>query len=287
MKNIKYKNYKLNTIQKNIIIGSILGDANLAMYGRSINAYYREHGCDKQISYREWKLKYLKNLDFKIRYNEKIPSLVSPSHPIYTNLYNLFYIDNVKTITKDNIKLITHPIALACLYMDDGTLVMDINTKKNNIYIFPRIAIYTLCFTKEENQILINHIKKVFDINFKLKYSPYGKNYLLELNKRNEIKKFIDLVKPYVCEVDSMLYKIDLENRLKKQYDVLSKKYPLKNIIISSLTVENNNYSLEDEKLIIKLKQNNVKDREIATILNRSYYGLTDKIRRLRKEGSL
>lgn len=287
MKKTKHKNYISNTIQQNMIIGSILGDANLALYGRSINAYYREHGCNKQIPYREWKLKYLKNLDFKIRYNEKIPSLISPSHPIYTNLYNLFYINNIKTITKDNINLITHPIALACLYMDDGTLVIDTTTKKNNIYIFPRIAIYTLCFTKEENQILINHIKKIFDINFKLKYSPYGKHYLLELNKRNEIKKFIDLVESYVCEVDCMLYKINLENRLKKQYNILSKKYPLKNIIISPLTVENNNYSLEDEKLIIKLKQNNVKDREIASILNRSYYGLTDKIRRLKKEGKM
>lgn len=287
MKKTKYKNYILNTIQENMIIGSILGDANLALYGRSINAYYREHGCNNQIPYREWKLKYLKNLDFKIIYNEKVPSLVSPSHPIYTNLYNLFYINNIKTITKDNINLITHPIALSCLYMDDGTLVMDTTTKKNNIYIFPRIAIYTLCFTKEENQILINHIKKIFDINFKLKYSPYGKHYLLELNKRNEIKKFIDLVESYVCEVDCMLYKINLENRLKNQYNILSKKHPLKNIIISPLTVENNNYSLEDERLIIKLKQNNLKDKDIATILNRSYYGLTDKIRRLRKEGKM
>ena len=52
----------MNHIKKNILIGSLLGDGNLALYGRSVNAYYREHGSNKQNLYRKWKSK---KLNFK------------------------------------------------------------------------------------------------------------------------------------------------------------------------------------------------------------------------------
>ncbi|MBL4938001.1 hypothetical protein JK636_20020 [Clostridium sp. YIM B02515] len=42
----------LTQVEMNILLVSILGDGNLALYGRSKNAYYREHGCDKQVDYR-------------------------------------------------------------------------------------------------------------------------------------------------------------------------------------------------------------------------------------------
>lgn len=62
----KYINkiYNKTEIEQNIIIGSVLGDGSLALYGRSKNTYYREHGCDEQIPYRTWKCKNLYNLDF-------------------------------------------------------------------------------------------------------------------------------------------------------------------------------------------------------------------------------
>lgn len=41
------KAYPINNIERNIIIGSLLGDGSLALYERSKNAYYREHGGDK------------------------------------------------------------------------------------------------------------------------------------------------------------------------------------------------------------------------------------------------
>ena len=40
---------KITTIEQNILIGSILGDGNLALYGRSKNAHYREHGAFYQL----------------------------------------------------------------------------------------------------------------------------------------------------------------------------------------------------------------------------------------------
>ena len=163
--------------QKNIIIGSLLGDGSLALYGRSKNAHYREHGCEKQLGYRKWKQEKLVNLDFKI---DKSGNLHSPSHPIYSDLYNIMYNSSgEKILTPEVLALLTHPIGLACLYMDDGSLVIDSSQNKTTKYLFPRISIYTLCFSKSENEVLINHIKNYFNIQFKLKKHHDGKNYII------------------------------------------------------------------------------------------------------------
>lgn len=45
----------MNQLEQNIIIGNLLGDGSSALYGRSINAHYKEHGYDEQIEYRKWK----------------------------------------------------------------------------------------------------------------------------------------------------------------------------------------------------------------------------------------
>lgn len=56
----------------------------------------------------------------------------------------------------------------------------------------------TLNFSEDENILLKNHIKKTFNINMKLKKRKDGKNFLLGINKRDEIIKFINIVKPFV-----------------------------------------------------------------------------------------
>lgn len=284
--NENIKNYSLNQIQRSIIVGSILGDGNLALYDRSKNAHYREHGSDKQILYRKWKAQMLSQLDFKFSKNGK---LYSPSHPLYTDLYNKFYNNKVKSITKENIKLLDHPIGLACLYMDDGSLVLNISTNKkgNKVYITPHIYLYSLNFTMEENIILKNHIKEKFSVEFKLKKRPDGNNYILEIGKRNELMKFINLVKPYVEQIPCMTYKIDIKKRLEEKKQELKKAYLNKKIIEAPLKVIDNTYSKKDELLIIELKTKGVTDKEIAKRLNRTYWGIIDKVRRLRQEGKL
>lgn len=83
------KIYTANEIEINILVGSLIGDGSLALYGRSKNAYYREHGCDKQLPYRIWKSEKLKNLDFRINNNCKYAQLHS-----HSNIFSLIYIIN-------------------------------------------------------------------------------------------------------------------------------------------------------------------------------------------------
>lgn len=213
----KYSNkiYNVSELEENIIVGSILGDATISLYGRSKNAYFREHGCIKQLNYRLWKYEQLKNLDFKINTTYKYPKISSHCNIYFTNLYHKFYINKIKTITEENIKLLTHPIGLACFYMDDGTLIIDSTQRKNNsFYIFPRITLCTLSFSEKENIIIKKHLYKNFGIETNIKHRKDGKKAVLEINKRNEIIKFIDIVKPYVSQIPCMLYKINLEKKI-------------------------------------------------------------------------
>ena len=277
----------MNQIERNIIVGSLLGDGSLDLSGRSINARYREHGCDAQMNYRKWKAEQLKRLDFKFSDRGEYGRVYSPSREIFTKLYDMFYINRTKTVTEENIKLLNHPIGLACLYMDDGTLVIDSSKSPNKICVFPRITIYSLSFTKEENIILMNHIKETFKINFILKYHPDGHNYCLQLNKISEIMKFMNIVSPFVNEIECMKYKINIESRLNIKVAELEQLYPIKKIYKSRLTTFDVSYSDDDENLIIQMKKEGFTDKRIAKEFNRTYWGIVDKIRRLRKENKL
>jgi hypothetical protein len=278
------KEYSLTQIEQNILIGSLLGDGSLALYGRSKNAYYREQGCYAQAEYRKWKNSMLSKLDFKYTEYKDYVKLYSFSNELFTDLYSLFYIDGKKTITNSNIKLLDHPIGLSTLYMDDGTLVIDSTKRKNkSIHIFPRIAIYTLSFSKEENELIQKHIMNIFNINFKLKKRTDGLNYILELNKKDEIISFIDLVTPYIKDIPIMDYKINIYKRLDKKKKTLISCDEYNNITCLNYKEENNTYTYEQEKMIINLLQQKVSQKEIALILNHSYWGVVDKIRRMRK----
>ena len=271
----------MSITKNNILIGSILGDGNLALYGRSTNAYYREHGCKEQNGYRQWKAK---KLNYK--FIEKRNTLRSKSLTELTKLHKLFYINHKKTITNENIKLLNHPVGLMCLYFDDGSLVIQNNNNKNSVYLFPRIYLYTQSFSKEENIILKNHLKSTFDVDFKLKWTPNGTHWHLAMNKRNHIKKFVDLIKPYSKNIQCMHYKVDLEERLNDEKN-RQMKLNDKPIVIGNLSVKSNTYSNIDEASIIKMLNDGITQKEIAKVLNHTYYGIVDKIRRMKKEGKI
>lgn len=274
-----YKKYELTNIEKNIIVGSLLGDGTLSKYGRSLNACYRESTGSAQIPYRKWKAEKLSNLDFKINSRGTI---YSPSHPIYTGLYKLFYPDGIKIIPKDGLKMLNHPIGLACLYMDDGSLSIGrSNLKRNTITICPSISLYSQSFTREENIMLIDHIHSTFGIEFKLANIPSGSGYHIRLGEYKEVIKFINMVSPYVATVPSMRYKVDLDEGLKRTQKIYSNKFPDKTIRIAKSINASRSYSTEEELEIIKMVESGFSYRHIAEKLNRSYHGIYDKVRRM------
>lgn len=279
-----YKNYAMTTIERNIIVGSLLGDGTLSKYGRSLNAQYRESTGKSQIDYRKWKAEKLKNLDFKIKSDG---SIYSPSHPLYTELYDIFYKDGRKTLTEVGLKMLDHPIGLACLYLDDGSLVTSGSIGVNTITITASIHIYSQSFTKEENIMLINHIKDFFGIEFNLGKIPNGQGYHLVINKKQTVRKFLDIISPYVNEIPSMKYKIKVDEKLEETKNKYAVKYPDKIIKIADKITVDKSYSKKEEDLIIELVKLGYNYRQISKILNRPYYGLYDKVKRMKKVGKI
>ncbi|WP_353093803.1 hypothetical protein [Tissierella praeacuta] len=275
-----YKNYEMNNIERNIIIGSLLGDGTLSKYGRSLNACYRENTGISQIEYRKWKADKLKNLDFKINSNGGI---YSPSHPIYTELYKMFYPNNFKIIPKDELEMLNHPIGLACLFMDDGSLVINNYKKSHSITLFPQILLYSQSFTREENIMLMEHINETFNIEFKLSKRKDGSNYILKINKRNEVYKFLEIVKPYFNEIPNIRYKINVDSKLIDTHRKYVEKYKDKIIKISNRETFDNTYSPEEETRIIEMINDGVSYKSIAESLDRPYYGLYNKVRRMKE----
>jgi len=275
----------LEQLEQNIIVGSILGDGSLTYSPRSRNAYYREHFSLKQKGYREWKLNNIHSFSFRI---ENGCHLKSPSHPVFTELYKQFYIDSCKTITEENIKLLNHPIGLACLYMDDGTLMINVSKSKTTFHIFPTIGITTLCFYKTECEILAKHIMELFGIQFYLCSHPHGKGWTLKLSRLKEINKFFDLILPYCEEVRCLRYKWDIASRLKqKRQELVAKLCKEYKVNISSIENISDYYSPEQENMILQMKKSGKTYQEIANAIDRTYSGISYKLSQMRKQGKI
>ncbi len=120
---------KISSIQKDILIGTILGDAHLQKTGEKNSRLRLEHGAN-QKEYLFWKVKNLSPF-FQGRptYIERMHPLSgatykywrhqSQSGPYLGKLRKIFYRDGKKKIPENIEKFIT-PRSIAVWYMDDG-----------------------------------------------------------------------------------------------------------------------------------------------------------------------
>ena len=96
-------------------------------------------------------------------------------------------------------------------YMDDG----HINYRKANGKVHGFYIKIATCIPKEELQIIIDYFKEVWNIEFYMFHEGKKENsYSLCCGTKEGIK-FINIVKPYVEQVPSMIHKIqyDLSQR--------------------------------------------------------------------------
>lgn len=120
---------KLSSIQRDILIGTILGDAYLQKTGEKNARLRLEHGAN-QKDYLLWKVHNLAQLfQGKPTYIERVHPISgrtykywrhqSQTMPFLGKLRKIFYYDGKKHIPKNLEKLLT-PRSLAIWYMDDG-----------------------------------------------------------------------------------------------------------------------------------------------------------------------
>ena len=209
---------KITKESRNLLIGMLLGDGTI-----SNNNVFKIAHSESQKDYLEWKIKQLKEAGIR---NNGVKSYIKTKGytigvPVYYTQLNT--IPFIKVLRKvfykekkilGNRKLLNRLDAkgIAIWYMDDGHI--NIRKTKDGRPMGFYIKIST-CEPKQEVQTIIDFFKEQWDINFYMFHEGKKEDSYSLCCGTKEGLKFIDIVKPYVSQVPSMIHKItyDLSQR--------------------------------------------------------------------------
>lgn len=193
------KAIELSNFQKQVLLGTMLGDSSFKMTKASVNpAISCAHGI-KQKEYCEHKTKIFENLGAICTYHKRnIPdkrnnkyyedyTMFVPANPELKGWYNAFYKEGRKVIPFELFDNFTE-VSLAFMFMDDGS-----NTKYG-------YNIATNCFSEEE----LRKFRVFLFEKFNLETSMH-KSHSLYIHHKSK-KLFIQLVSPYI--INCMQYKL-------------------------------------------------------------------------------
>ena len=183
---------KLSFSQKQLmfIIGSILGDGYLETTTRGHSL--RIHHGITQKEYVEFKYSLISSfVNSKPKRSGNAYYFRTVSHPLFTKLRSIFYIDRKKVIPRLFLRKNFDPFALAVWIMDDGA------ADKN------QLRINTQSFSLEENLWLIKFLQTKFGIKSTINVDK-GKYRLRIANSSMNLLK--ELINPYI--IPSMSYKL-------------------------------------------------------------------------------
>lgn len=199
---------KINKESRNLLIGLLLRDGTI-----SNNYVFKLSHCEQQRDYLEWKIKLLGNNGIRANGIKEYISTCgynSGKKVLYTQLSIIPFIKVLRRVfyrpkkILGNRKLLNRLSAqeIAIWYMDVGCI--NIRKSKNKIHgFYIRIA---TCLPEKELQVIIDYFKEVWNISF-YKISEGKGTYSLCCGTKEGIK-FINIVKPYVQQVPSMIHKI-------------------------------------------------------------------------------
>ena len=209
---------KITKESRNLLIGMLLGDGTI-----SNNNVFKIAHSESQKDYLEWKIKQLKEAGIR---NNGIKSYIKTKGytigvPVYYTQLNT--IPFIKVLRKvfykekkilGNRKLLNRLDAkgIAIWYMDDGHI--NIRKTKDGRPMGFYIKIST-CEPKQEVQTIIDFFKEQWNINFYMFHEGKKEDSYSLCCGTKEGLKFINIVKPYVSQVPSMIHKItyDLSQR--------------------------------------------------------------------------
>ena len=209
---------KITKESRNLLIGMLLGDGTI-----SNNNVFKIAHSESQKDYLEWKIKQLKEAGIR---NNGVKSYIKTKGytigvPVYyTQLSTIPFIKVLRKVfykekkILGNRKLLNRLDAkgIAIWYMDDGHI--NIRKTKDGRPMGFYIKIST-CEPKQEVQTIIDFFKEQWNINFYMFHEGKKEDSYSLCCGTKEGLKFIDIVKPYVSQVPSMIHKItyDLSQR--------------------------------------------------------------------------
>ena len=184
----------LTSVQKAILIGSLLGDGTLRRQGNRLNALFEVNHAYKHKAYVDWKWQHFSEYVLtppkarngkgsRIAYRFTTRSL-----PLFTAYYDWLYINGRKMVPFD---MTLNPFSLAVWFMDDGTRI--------------RSAYYlnTQQFSIEEQKILQALLLKTFGLESNLNRD---KTYFRIRISTESSTKMQEIIEPYV--LPCMKYKL-------------------------------------------------------------------------------
>ena len=212
---------ELNDTQKQILLGSLLGDGCITGKGSEYGKYhYKEAHSIKQKDYLLWKMKNFEELkphyyEYKSSFGEGYPETVkcefcTEKNIVFEEYRNLKYPEPKKELFDS-----LNALGLAVWIQDDG------------YYYYGRgkhFELSTHCFTKEFLEYGLVKLKEKFGLEGKLrKDNRFEDSWILGFNKENSVK-LKKIIYPYVH--NSMAYKIG-EEKLNNE-ELIDKKVGLK-----------------------------------------------------------
>lgn len=212
---------KITKESRNLLIGMLLGDGTIC----SNNVYKLCHSI-KQEDYLKWKIKLLNENGIRnngLKYYTSSCGYNIGKTVCYTQLNIIPFIKVLRRVCYKGKKIIGNRKLLnrlsaqeiAIWYMDDGHINIRVNHGKPCGFY---IKIST-CEPKSEVQTIIDYFSEVWNINFYMIHEGKKEDSYSLCCGTKEGLKFIDIIKPYVSQVPSMIHKIT--------YDLTQRKKPL------------------------------------------------------------
>lgn len=186
----------LTDLQKQILVGHLLGDGSVWKDNPSCTARILISQCKAQEEYFNWKVNQFSPYILSTRENIDKNGFVqlntsSITHPDLDYFWSIFYKNN--KIIPDNLEEYLTPIALAVWIQDDGNLNEGVNM---------RIACQG--FTEIDQHKLKIYLKKCYNLESNVKRYN-SKFYHITLDKKNTLE-LSNIIKDHV--VDCMRYKL-------------------------------------------------------------------------------
>lgn len=198
------KDLKLTNIQREILVGLLLGDGHLETQNQGKTYRLKVEHSVAQREYLVWMYEHFKE------WTHAAPSLKSKngkpfscwfttySHPILNRYAKLFYRGRQK-IVPENLSDFLTPLGLSVWFMDDGS----IKSKRHRTY-----NIHTVGFKKEEQYVLQKTLLERFNMQTAL-HRQKGRYWRIYIPSES-VLTFQKHVSPYI--LPSMRYKLGNAN---------------------------------------------------------------------------
>ena len=206
--------YNLNDDVISFLRGSALGDGSLDVL-RSGSLRYKFTQSIKHVDYYDVVKHILGDLYCCERVNKSgyggkdILTVTSCVCDEFKDIFSSLFVDGKKRITREYLDSLT-PLSIAVWYMDDGSLIHHCGRESS-------VALSTHSYSKEENLIIIDYFKEVYDIHFKMGHDKRCDKYYIYVSQKSDRYKFLSLVSDYI--IDLFQYKLGnnfkCNNRLK------------------------------------------------------------------------